>query len=210
MLVLAGCETEPSSQATISINPRNVSIRPGQSQEFSASGWHDYTWSLSDPSRGTLSTTTGIRTVFTATANQAATNLTGAQVLTLSVQGSTTANSSNTVGNLPSAEAIITIVYEETGPVVTPLSIAPPVATIAKGESIALKAEGFENRTDLVWKLEDTEYGKLSSTEGRQTVFTATEGPLEAGDLPFPQTISLSSKDGRNKTTAVVSITRPK
>ena len=81
MLGVVGCETESSSQASIQITPSSVTLAIGGSQEFVASGWTDYTWSISDTSAGTLSTTTGDSTVYTAVDGLASNT---AQVLTCS------------------------------------------------------------------------------------------------------------------------------
>ena len=68
LVVLLGCETEPSEQIALSITPNTVSLRAGQSQEFVASGFEDYTWEIkkSGDARGVLSTTKGNSTVYTA------------------------------------------------------------------------------------------------------------------------------------------------
>ena len=63
---MVGCETESSDQASISITPNTTEIALGASQVFTASGWQDYSWSLSDSSVGVLSTTTGDTTTYTA------------------------------------------------------------------------------------------------------------------------------------------------
>ena len=63
---MVGCETESSEQASISITPNTVSLAMGDSQEFEASGWQDYSWVLSDSSLGVLSASTGDRTTYTA------------------------------------------------------------------------------------------------------------------------------------------------
>ena len=63
---MVGCETEASDQASIAITPNTAEIALGASQVFTASGWQDYSWSLSDSSVGVLSTTTGDSTTYTA------------------------------------------------------------------------------------------------------------------------------------------------
>lgn len=74
LLILSGCETEPSEQAALTITPNNVSIRLGESQEFTATGWQDYTWEIvgsenqKREKRGVLSSRKGPSTVYTAVA----------------------------------------------------------------------------------------------------------------------------------------------
>lgn len=49
--------------------------------------------------------------------------------------------------------------------------ISPPQATVSKGASIALSAEGWN---DFRWTLSDGNAGALSSTVGKTVVYTAT------------------------------------
>ncbi len=106
MLGLVGCETESSSQAAIVITPSSVTLGIGGSQEFVASGWTDYTWSISDSSAGTLSTTTGDSTVYTAVT---ALSSNTSQVLTCSggVTTTTTNGSNTTTTATLEAQALI-------------------------------------------------------------------------------------------------------
>lgn len=76
MLLLVGCETESSSQAQIQVTPSTATLNVGESQEFIASGWTDYTWSLSDNAIGALSNTKGDRTVYTALSTESTDNVT--------------------------------------------------------------------------------------------------------------------------------------
>jgi hypothetical protein len=100
-LLTAGCETESSDQIAVAIYPNNATLSKGQSREFTASGWRDYSWSLSDPSIGVLSTTKGDSTTYTAVKGSSSedTNLT--QILTLSislpVESADTGTSTNTI-----------------------------------------------------------------------------------------------------------------
>ncbi len=112
-VTLGGCETESSDQIAISISPNNVTLAKGESQTFTASGWQDYTWSLTDASIGVLSTTKGDSTVYTAISGPSSTNTTLPQILILTVNipaddvgGGTNAVPGN-AGNL-SAQALIT------------------------------------------------------------------------------------------------------
>ncbi len=69
IFALTGCETEPSDQIAISVSPNAANVRRGQSQEFSVSGWQDYTWEIYEErgdNVGVLSTRKGERTVYTA------------------------------------------------------------------------------------------------------------------------------------------------
>jgi hypothetical protein len=113
LLLLAGCETERSEQVAVGITPNNVNIKNGESREFTASGWQDYTWSLSNERIGVLSTRKGNATVYTAVA--AKTN--DIQVLTVTVnvlRGSSTNAPLGILSGEPiRAEALITHLLPE-------------------------------------------------------------------------------------------------
>ncbi len=117
MSLVAGCETESSSQISISISPNHATLKKGESREFTASGWSDYTWSLSDSKIGVLSNHKGDTTTYTAVVSPSGTNdnATQMQVLTLSVNvpAETTATGTNQIATtrLVSAEALITHRY---------------------------------------------------------------------------------------------------
>lgn len=109
--LLTGCETESSDQIAISISPSSVTLAKGESQEFVASGWRDYTWHISQPSIGMLSTKKGDRTTYTAISGPVSTNDTFTQVLSLTINvPDDSSYASNAVPNASSsvsAEAII-------------------------------------------------------------------------------------------------------
>lgn len=119
MVLIAGCETESADQISITITPNNATIQKEESREFTASGWRDYTWSLTDPSIGVLSVTKGDRTTYTAIKGPTSTNETFPQILTLTINvpadnSSSTTTSTNTVPDptgLVTAQAWITHVY---------------------------------------------------------------------------------------------------
>lgn len=91
--ILAGCETEPSEQIGVSITPNNVNMRVGESQSFTASGWQNYTWTLSDTSIGVLSNTKGDTTIYTAVSASTNGSL---QTLTVAVDLGTETTTSGT------------------------------------------------------------------------------------------------------------------
>ncbi len=105
LLTGIGCETEPSSQISIAVTPNTAELKLGESQEFIASGWEDYTWSLAKTNIGVLSTKTGDRTVYTAVTDSNA-----VQTLTVSALSSTDGvapgEDANNDGRI-SAEALI-------------------------------------------------------------------------------------------------------
>ena len=58
----SGCESADSY--SISVSPNYAKVKPGQSVTLSASGWANYTWSLSSENGAHLSATTGKSVVF--------------------------------------------------------------------------------------------------------------------------------------------------
>ena len=100
---IVGCETDPSDQIALTITPNHANIKVGQSQEFKAGGFQDYTWSLSNPKIGVLSVNKGDTTVYTAVI--ASTNET--QILTVTATATQTITS-NSTPTTASAEALIT------------------------------------------------------------------------------------------------------
>lgn len=122
VLLMAGCETESSEQISIMITPNNITLQKGESREFIASGWQDYTWTLSEPTYGVLSTTKGDRTTYTAVKNPTDADATLLQILTLMVNiaSSSTPSASSpastnviseTLQNVVTAQALITHTY---------------------------------------------------------------------------------------------------
>jgi len=70
--MLAGCDTEPVQDFTVSVSPQTVEIQKDQSVEFVASGATRYSWSINVSSDtetnnpwGILSATTGDRVTYT-------------------------------------------------------------------------------------------------------------------------------------------------
>ncbi len=101
--VLSGCETDTPSQIYLTITPREVIIRKGESVEFVASGWHEYVWRLSDTSLGYLSAPTGERTVYTSLRAGNA-----SQILTVSIEQTGISSTTNSTVTVVSADAYIT------------------------------------------------------------------------------------------------------
>ncbi len=207
-VALGGCETESSDNISISISPNNVTMKKGQSQTFTASGWRDYTWSLEDNDIGILSATKGDSTVYTAIAD-APTNSILTLVLSVTATIASTSTDSSPVGNTNGstvkAEAFIHML---TSPIAVDndISISPSMASIKKGQSVELKAVGASDVTDYAWKLEDPVHGTLSIWGGLSTIYTATNGPATTIEAPFTQIVSLSSNGGKNTTTAAITI----
>ena len=65
-VLVAGCESGDSY--SISVSPNYAKVKPGASVTLNASGWSNYSWSLSSESGAHLSATTGKSVVFHAEA----------------------------------------------------------------------------------------------------------------------------------------------
>lgn len=100
-IALTGCETESSDQIALQITPNTARVRVNESQEFVVTGFTDYTWSLSEASKGVLSTTKGDRTIYTAVAALDGSNST--QILKVEASAGGTTNSTTAT-----IEALIT------------------------------------------------------------------------------------------------------
>jgi hypothetical protein len=101
LMGMIGCETESSDQASISISPNTAELDVGASLVFTASGWQDYSWSISRPDYGVLSTTTGDSTTYTAVL---ALSSNATQVLTVTANGDSGSSSNSAT---LTAEALI-------------------------------------------------------------------------------------------------------
>ncbi len=109
LLLAAGCETESSDQISISISPNHTKLRRGESREFTASGWQDYTWSLSNREIGVLSNNKGESTTYTVFRSPATTNEVITQILTVTVDVASEGGGTGTnqASSLVSAQALI-------------------------------------------------------------------------------------------------------
>ncbi len=84
----------PSPSSTLSVAPSSKTIAVGSSASFSASGGKSpYTWSLSSPAYGSLSSTSGSTTTFAATTSP----VSGSPTVTLTVTDSSSASAYATI-----------------------------------------------------------------------------------------------------------------
>jgi hypothetical protein len=92
---LTGCESE-SADTQVTVTPGGATIAGGQSIEFTASGGYDYTWSLSDPSLGTLNTRTGPTVVYTASSSSSSSGTVQTLTVISSIAGASTVADTST------------------------------------------------------------------------------------------------------------------
>ena len=105
--LVAGCESGDSY--SISVSPNYAKIKPGQSVTLTASGWSNYSWSLSSESGAHLSASTGKSVVFYAEGTAGSNtvyNVTATAVGSGSVSGSGT-NSTSSAGYTAKAKIVV-------------------------------------------------------------------------------------------------------
>jgi len=178
LAALAGCESESSSSATVSVSPGFARVPAGQSVTLSASGGDGYGWSLSNSSYGHLSATTGSKVVYTSGKNGVT------QVVTLKAtlgsstfqcqatiaQGdaayaSTVSPSGNSSASQSEAET-----QEPTPGQEDSLTVTPSSTTVGNGARQTFTASGGTG--SYSWSLANPSYGRLSATTGSSVVYT--------------------------------------
>ena len=102
LVPLTGCETESTSQAYITVEPRDATLSRGESVELRAAGWSDYRWLLADSALGYLSRTTGDTVIYTSRTSSRTT-----QTVTVTSDYAVLTGT-NTVSETLVAEALIT------------------------------------------------------------------------------------------------------
>lgn len=108
VVMLSGCES--ADGYSIEVNASSYSVGNGGTVYLSASGWDDYTWSLSDNSLGYLNKLNGNSVIYTSRASS------GTQKITIVARGSgavaetpTDNNSSNKTQKVTSSPLVRTI-----------------------------------------------------------------------------------------------------
>ena len=99
-VIFAGCES--TDAGGIDVSPTYVELRIGQSATFHATGAQYFTWSLSKPQIGSLSSSRGEYVVYTARSGSG-----DPQVITVKSANSTGGSGSNAVVSAHSATATV-------------------------------------------------------------------------------------------------------
>lgn len=137
---------------SLSISPTSASFSTNDlSESFSAvGGTSPYTWSVSDSSRGTLSSSSGETVTYTSA----------------HVEG----NNTITVKDANGATATATATYTTSGP--TSLSISPPTLSLSSSTyKGTFKATGGDGT--YTWMVSDEALGTISPTSGSSTTYTS-------------------------------------
>lgn len=90
-IVMIGCES--ADGYSIDVNVSSYHVEKGESVAISASGWSDFSWSISNPSIGSLDKYTGSRVVYTSRAAS------GTQVVTVVARGTSATATTNSTNN---------------------------------------------------------------------------------------------------------------
>jgi len=175
-VMLAGCEAEPADKAQITITPASATLAYGESVEFTATGWRDYTWSLQDASLGTLSRTKGDSTVFTSrsTTNHISYIYATAQVAVSG--GGTNATATTTTEASGQAELVLGEGGTPSADTTTPLSVfvdGNKVSTYNVGKLGSLKLTATGGTSSYSWSVDSTN-ATISPSSGSLVTYTAT------------------------------------
>jgi hypothetical protein len=177
ILLLASCETESVSNNDLTITPSSVGLRNGDTAVFTASGGFDYTWSLQNPTWGSLSAVTGPTTIYTDRYDPGSNgNESAVQVLTLtsSIQGAnssgggSSSNATPTSNVLNSTTAQIEHLPTNTG-TNSVITIDPSSATLHNSSTKDFTASGGSGV--YAWALSSTAYGDIDPTTGSTVTY---------------------------------------
>lgn len=103
-LFTTGCESD-SADSQVTITPGGATIHSGESVSFTAAGGYDYTWSLSDPSLGTLNTRTGPTVIYTASSASSSSGSVQTLTVVSTIEGAASENTStNSTGGYNGSE----------------------------------------------------------------------------------------------------------
>jgi hypothetical protein len=164
-LFLISCEVGPVSNDDLKVSPESIGLYKNESAEFTASGGYHYTWSLSDSTKGILSTTNGSTTRYTSRydpGEDSSTNSVFVQILTVSSTIPGSANpgggtASNTTSYVGTAQARIehfaTVTNSSTTSSSTAISISPTSASLVNNSAVAFTASG--GNSNYVWSLSE-------------------------------------------------------
>lgn len=175
-LAFTGCESpDDDVDGYISISPSGCNIAAGQSRAFTANGGRDYKWSVSNPSLGYLSASSGTTVRYTATSES------GTQTIT--VTGTAEGIESGMLTVVKDCEATATV--NQGGS--TAVNISGPSTILPGGAPVVLSVSGGDSE-GYKWRLSDGSIGSLNRTSGTSVAYTANPGT--SGKV---QTITVSS-----------------
>lgn len=200
--LMVACSTESASENNVRITPDNVRLAKGQSQQFTASGGYEYTWSLEGGTLvdewGRLSASRGPTTVYTSTKDASTAGTFRVIHVTSTIPGSDTGGTTGTgTGtNTPTpttaysmpAEAFVEHAVKYGSLNVSPAS----VSGFKYGSFQTFTADGGDGAYS--WNLLDSVLGELSTTVGPNTTYSSTS---RATDDNTVNRLSLTSGDGQ-------------
>ena len=211
LLIFVGCES--ADLYTVDVTPAYRDVTAvNQTVTLSASGWSDYTWSLSDSSIGTLSASSGESVVYTAKTIPEANSSHLMQIVTVTAKSSSatsTSGTNSTTQTTYTGSAKIRHVSEggsSSGTEQT-ITVSPASAThSAVGTFTVLKITAVSGYT-YTWSLSNTSIGKLSTTTGSETSYTTTTMPASGSQTQTITVVGTSTTSStKYKGTAVITI----
>ncbi len=161
-LFVASCENEGGEVESIYISPSSASLREGQSVALTAGGGLTYTWALSNPAIGSLSSTKGPSVVYTALACEEKDSY---QQVTATSLPSTGGSNETSV-----ATGTINIRHIGNGKEMENLSLSASSTSVNVGEVVQFSVVGGDG--GYTWSV-SCSCGRLSSSSGSSVQMTA-------------------------------------
>lgn len=197
---ITGCDTESATANNLSVSPSSATVNEGESVTFEVSGGYDYSWSMSEPTWGSLSSQTGSRTTYTSS-YAPDTNTTSYQVLTVvsTIEGSSEVSDTNTAYAM-SSEVYVEHFSETTDDADNEeLSISPTSASLAQWASQEFTASGGSGTYS--WTVSSNDWGLVSSSSGTAISYTSIYAPGD--DVTIVQIITLTDSDGATTSASI-------
>lgn len=197
--LIVACKTESASENNVRITPALARLAKGESQQFTASGGYDYSWTLDGGAIadewGYLSETRGARTVYTSTkdASTAGTFRAIHVVSTISGAGGTSGSTDTNLPTTTSSYAMSAEAFVEHAVEYSILNVSPAAVSGFKyGQSQTFSASGGNGTYS--WNLENDSLGELTSLSGASTTYSST---LRASDDNTVNRLRCLSGDGQ-------------
>ena len=210
LLIFVGCES--ADLYTVDVTPAYTDVTAvNQTVTLSASGWSDYTWSLSDSTIGTLSSSSGESVVYTAKTIPPANSSHLMQVVMVTAKSSSATSSTGTNSTTQTSytgSAKIRHVSQggsASGTTEQTITVTPATAThTAVGTFTVLEITAVSGYT-YTWSLSNTSIGSLSQTTGSKVSYSTTTMPASGSQTQTITVVGTSTTSStKYKGTAVI------
>ena len=210
LLIFAGCES--ADLYTVDVTPAYSDVTAvNQTVSLSASGWSDYTWSLSDNTIGSLSATSGESVIYTAKTIPPAKSSHLMQVVMVTAKSSAATSSTGTNSTTQTSytgSAKIRHVSQggsASGTTEQTITVTPATAThTAVGTFTVLEITAVSGYT-YTWSISNTSIGSLSPTTGNKVTYSTTTMPSSGSQIQTITVIGTSTTSStKYKGTSVI------